>query len=191
MSGAGSGTETVSSGEGARTLTAADIAAAVNGEIRGDPTVRVSGVAPLNRAGATDLTFLAAERYAPLLAGRSPGVLLVSPELAESGSGAACTIVVANPQEALVALLPRLYRAPRRAPGVHHTAVIARGASIGRNVAIGPFAVVGAGAVIGDDSTIDAHVVIGDGVRIGASCHLFPHVTLYSGAVFGERVIAH
>ena len=83
MSGAGSDISTTDSGEGVRTLTAADIATVSGGELRGDPTVRVGAVAPLHRAGGNDVTFLAKSRYAPLLAERSPGVLLVTPALRE------------------------------------------------------------------------------------------------------------
>ena len=70
MSGDGSNPGSNSSGEGVRTLTAADIAAAAGGELRGDPAARVASIAPLHRAGPSDLTFLAAARYAPLLADR-------------------------------------------------------------------------------------------------------------------------
>jgi UDP-3-O-[3-hydroxymyristoyl] glucosamine N-acyltransferase len=80
---------------------------------------------------------------------------------------------------------------PRSAPGVHATAALGRGAQLGRNVSIGPYAVVGAGASIGDETVIDAHVVIGDGVSIGSRCHLYPGVTLYPGSTLGARVIAH
>jgi len=180
-----------SSGEGVRTLTAADIAAAAGGELRGDPTVRVSTVAPLNRAGPEDVTFLSSVRYAPLLADRSPGVLLVTPELAGTPGTPRSIVVVDKPQEALLGILPRLYQAHRAAPGIHPTACIGRGVTLGRDVAIGPYVVLGDGASVGDGTVIDAHVVVGAGVSVGANCHLFPSVTLYSGSTLGNRVIAH
>ena len=191
MSGAGNDIGTINSGEGVRTLTAADIAAAAGGEVRGDPAVRVSTVAPLHRAGADDLTFLAAARYAPLLAGRSPGVLLVTPELAATPGTPRCIVVVDKPMEALLGILPRLYHPRGHAIGIHPTASLGRGVHLGRDVAVGPFAVLGDGASLGDGTIIDAHVVVGPGVAIGAACHLYPGVTLYSGSTLGSRVIAH
>lgn len=179
------------SGEGVRTLTAADIAAAAGGELRGPGEVVVSMVAPIHRAQPHEVTFLGTARYAPLLASSEPGVLLVTPELAETPGRARARVVVANPQEALLSLLPRLYRAPHRAPGVDATVRIGRGARLGRDAAIGPFVVIGDGVRIGDGATIDAHVVIGDGVAIGDGCHLHPHVTLYPGTVLGDRVVVH
>jgi UDP-3-O-[3-hydroxymyristoyl] glucosamine N-acyltransferase len=190
VTGAGSD-GTTSSGEGARTLTAADIAAAVGGEVRGDPAVRVRAVAPLDRAGDDDLTFLASPRYAPLLASRSPGVLLVTPALATTPGSPRSVVVVEKPLEALIGILPRLYQPPRGTSGIHPTAVLGRGVSLGRDVAIGPYAVLGDGVSLGDGTVIDAHVVIGAGVSLGTHCRLFPGVTVYSGSEIGNRVIAH
>src|SRR5690606_20943117 len=134
---AGGAAETTTSGEGARTLTAADIAAAVGGELRGRGDVVVTAVAPIHRAGPRDLTFLASARYAALLASSRPGVVLVSPDLAETPGAAEARVVVKEPQEAMLALLPRLYRSPRRASGIDPTARIGRGVRLGRDVAIG------------------------------------------------------
>ena len=187
----GSENSTMSSGEGVRTLTAADIAAASKGEWRGDPDTRVAAVAPLHRAGPSDVTFLAAPRYAPLLAERSPGVLLVTPELAATPGTAQSVIVVAKPVEALLGILPRLYAMPQSTPGIHQSASLGRGVRLGKNVSLGPYAVLGDGATVGDNSVIDAHVVLGRGVSVGSSCHLFPSVTVYSGSTLGDRVIAH
>ncbi len=191
MSGSDGDRTKTNSGEGVRTLTAADIAAAVGGQVRGDPGARVGAVAPLYRAGQADLTFLAASRYAPLLADRSPGVLLVTPALSTTPGSPLSMVVVDKPMEALMGLLPRLYAAPRGTTGIHPTACLGRGVRLGKDVAIGPYAVLGDGVSVGDGTVIDAHVVIGEGVPVGAQSHLYPGVTAYAGAEIGNRVIAH
>ena len=192
MTAAGNDIGTISSsGEGVRTLTAADIAAAAGGELRGDPAALVASVAPLHRAGADDVTFLAAARYAPLLAGRSPGVLLVTPDLAGTPGSPRSVVVVDKPMEALLGILPRLYQPRGVTTGIHPSVSLGRGVTLGRNVAIGPYAVLGDGASVGDNTVIDPHVVIGAGVSVGADCHLFPNVTLYPGSSLGNRVVAH
>lgn len=191
MTSVGHSAESSRSGEGVRTLTAAAIAELSRGELRGDPTVLVMGVAPLHRAGEGDLTFLSTGRYAPFLAGRSPAVLLVTPELADVPGNAGARVICRKPQEALLELLPRLYAAPSREPGVHETARIGRGVQLGDDVAIGPYAVIGDGVSVGDRVTIDAHTVVGAGVSLGRDTHLYPHVTVYSGAVLGQRVVVH
>jgi UDP-3-O-[3-hydroxymyristoyl] glucosamine N-acyltransferase len=182
-----------SSGEGASTLTAADVAALVGGELRGDGSAEVRSVAPIDRAAAGDVTFLANARYARFLAEPRDGgpVLLVSPELAETPGGTAARIVVGKPQEAMLEVLPRLYRPASLASGIDPTARIGHGARIGRAVYLGPFVVIGEGAVIGDEARVEAHSVVGAGAQVGARSHLYPHVTIYSGSTLGERVIVH
>lgn len=191
MSAAGLDMSTTDSGEGVRTLTAADIAAASGGELRGDPTARVLTVAPLHRAGPDDLTFLASTRYASLLAERTPGVLLVTPGLSTTAGNQRSTVVVEKPLEVLLEILPRLYQEPRIAAGIHTGAVIGRGVALGKDVTIGPYVVLGDGVSIGDGTVVDAHVVLGAGVTVGSRSHLYPNVTVYSGTAIGNRVIAH
>ncbi len=178
-------------GEGPRVLTAAAIAAAVGGVLVGDPNAVVSATAPLDRAESHHLTMLVAARYAPLLATADVGVLLVTPELAETAGVARARITVAKPHEAMLALLPLLYPAPAHVADIHPTAVIGRGATIGDDVAIGPYVVIGAGARVGAGSSLHAHVSVGDGVEIGERCELFPGVTLYPGSQLHERVRLH
>jgi UDP-3-O-[3-hydroxymyristoyl] glucosamine N-acyltransferase len=173
-------------------LRVADVAAAVGGAVQGDPEHRVSGIAPLDRAGPTDLTFLASAKYARLLATCGAGAVLVTPELAETPGPCANRIVVAKPHDAMLQILPRLYRAPERPfIGVHATAVVDPSAQVDADVCVEAFAVIGRGARVGKGSWIGSHTVIGDGVELGSATHLFPHVTLYSGTRVGSRVAIH
>jgi UDP-3-O-[3-hydroxymyristoyl] glucosamine N-acyltransferase len=184
------GRHDVRGGGGPRTLTADAIAAAVGGELRGDGAAVDDAVAPLDRAELRHLSFLASAKYAGLAAERPVGVLLVTPDLAES-SRARATIVVANPHEAMLPLLPLLYPTPAVAPGIHPTAVLGRGIVLGGDVSIGPGVVLGDGARIGARSRLDPHVVVGAGVAVGDDCHLHAGVTLYPGTRLGDRVRVH
>jgi len=186
------GTTAVSGGgEGPRALTAAAIADAVGGILRGDGSAIVRGVAPLDRAERHHLTFLASARYEPLFATSEAGVALVAPELEDAPGKVLARIVVPAPHDAMLTLLATLYPAPPREAGVHQSAVIGRGARVGENVWIGPYAVVGDGARIGAGTRIDSHAVLGAGVTIGSDCHLYPGVCLYPGTTVGDRVRVH
>jgi len=177
-------------GEGLRTLTADAIAAAVGGTLDGDAQATVTAVAPLDRAEGHHLSFLANAKYAALAAERRVGVLLVTRDLAESGNAKA-RIIVDNPHEAMLPLLPLLYPAASQQPGIHPTAIIGRGVALGDAVPIGPGVVLGDGVTIGARTRLDAYVVIGDGVRVAEDCHLYPSVTVYSGTEIGPRVRVH
>jgi UDP-3-O-[3-hydroxymyristoyl] glucosamine N-acyltransferase len=178
-------------GEGGSVLTAAAIAELVGGKVHGDAGASVTSVASLDRARPGQLSFCGSARYAPLLAGTAASVVLVSPDVADEKSGAAARIVVDKPQDVLVSLLPRLYRAPERQPGVHPTVVIGRGARIGAEAVVGPYVHIGDGAVIGDRVTLDAHCTLGAGVVLANDVHLYPNVVAYSGTSVGNRVSVH
>ncbi len=178
-------------------LTAEAIARLVHGEVIGDGGVRLTGVAPLDRASAHDLTFLAHERYAPLLSSSEAGAVLISAELeaaANEGDAAqydGCRIVVERPYDAMLQAIPALYPPSPPATGVHPTAIIGAGASLGNAVSIGAYAVVEDGAVLGDGVRVGTHSTVGRGVRIGEGSWLGDSVTLYPGAEVGRRVRLH
>ena len=179
------------SGERACTLTARAIADIVGGELKGAELTEVSGVAPLARARPDQVTFLGDGRYAGMLAESSAGVVLVTPELAESTGNVPSRIVVATPQAALLKLLPKFYPEKSHAPSIDSTARIGRGVTLGSDVTLDPYCVIESGAVIGDGAWIGSNCFIGQGAVIGARSRLFPSVTLYAGAQLGERVTLH
>lgn len=178
-------------GERQQALTASAIAAAVRGELRGDPDIVVTGVAPLDRAERHHLSFLASASYVSIFAQCGAGVALVSRALAESPTLVSARVIVDDPHEAMLSLLASLHPEPAHVPGIHPTAVIGRGARVGEHVAIGPYVVVGDGARIGADTRVAAHTVVGAGVTIGNRCDLLPGVTLYSGTELHDRVRVH
>ncbi len=172
-------------------LTAADVAAATGGVLSGDSGTRVTGVAPLDRAGPTDVSFVAHARYAPLFAHSRAGVVLLSPELADLPGPSPARIVVAKPYDALVALLPRLYAPEPFLPGIHATAVVHPTAVLGHGVRVDAGAVIDAQAQIGDRAWIGPHAVVGAGASVGEDTRLYGHVVLYPGTVIGARGALH
>ncbi len=171
-------------------LTAGEIAELTGGRLVGDATRAIHAVAPLDRAGEGELSFLATPKYARLFATSRAGLTLVTPGLAEA-PGPAERVIVADPHDALLALLPRLYAQPARAPGVHPTAQLGRGVTLAPDATVEAYAVIGEGVHLGPRSWVGTQVVIGAGVAIGADVRLFPHVTLYSGTTLGDRVAIH
>jgi UDP-3-O-[3-hydroxymyristoyl] glucosamine N-acyltransferase len=179
------------SGDGSSTITAEAIAALVSGELVGDGTTAVSGVAPLDRADASQLSILSSGKYAPMMATTKAGVVLVDPEFRDAAGAPRARIIVKQPLEKLLSLLPRLYPQEPPAPGVASTARIGKGASLGERVSIGEYAIIGARAKLGNGVVIGPHCVVGDGVSIGEGARLWPGVTVYPGATLGARTVIH
>ncbi len=157
----------------------------------GDAQARVASIAPLDRARGDQLSFCGSPKYGPLMAASSAGVVLVSAQTADLPSPAAARVVVGNPHDALLSLIPRFYRLPERTPGIHPTAVLGRGVVLGAEPSIGPYVVLGDGAVLGDRVTVDAGTVVGAGAVLGDDVHLYPSVTIYANVRLGKRVTAH
>ena len=93
-------------GESEIVLTAASIADLVGGKLVGDGDAVITAIAPLDRAGARDLSFLATDRYAGQFAESRVGVVLIAPALANAEGPARTRIVVDKPHEALLRVLP-------------------------------------------------------------------------------------
>jgi UDP-3-O-[3-hydroxymyristoyl] glucosamine N-acyltransferase len=179
---------------GARGLTAAAVARLTGGTLAAgaDADRLVTRVTPLARAEADALAFYANVRYAAEFARTDAGVVLVAPDLVDApGAPGAVRVVVARPHEAMLAVLPALYRPGARAPGVHPTAVLGRGVELGDAVTVDAYAVLGDGARLGPGAWVGAHAVVGAGVVVGDASELRPHVTLYSGTELGSRVVVH
>ncbi|MEJ7811261.1 MAG: UDP-3-O-(3-hydroxymyristoyl)glucosamine N-acyltransferase [Gemmatimonadaceae bacterium] len=174
-----------------RSLTADAIAALTGGTVLGDRTTTIRGVAPLGRAEPSDVSFLTSARYLRLFAESRAGVVLVSPELADSPSGPSCRIVVARPHDAMLRLLPALYPIEVGEPGMHPTAILGRGVTLGAEVSIGAWTVIGDGVNLGDRVRLGSHCDIGAGVLVGDDSRLYAGVTLYEGTRVGKRVRLH
>lgn len=178
--------------EGSRELSVGDIAELVGGHVVGDATVRIRGVAPLESAAAGELALLADRRYARALPSCRAEALLISGSLADLAPELIPTRVVCDDAHVgLMKLLEHWYPEPRPVPGVHRTAVIGPGVSLGEDVSIGAYAVVEDGAAIGDRVVVGSHVSIGAGARIGADCRIHPQVVIYPGVEVGQRVVLH
>ena len=158
-------------------------------ELRGDAQVVIRRLNSLSAATAGDLAFLASKAYRRQLAGNGASAVILSPADAEGFDGNA--LVHSNPYAAY-ARLSALFetRLPARG-GVHSTAVVDVSASLGADVAVGPYAVIAAGVVIGDGTEIGAGCHIGADSEIGEGGLLHPGVTLYHGVSIGRRVVIH
>ena len=155
----------------------------------GDGEKELSGVAPLETAGASDLAFVGTRKAVQQAEASAAGCLLV-PE--EWPSPSYRTVIrVSEPRTAFARALNRFYPTTELKPGIHPTAVVADDVEIGAMVYIGPHAVVGNGTRIGVATSIGASTVVGKRVNLGEGCVLHPHVTIYDNVDIGRSTILH
>ena len=169
-------------------MTAAEIAALVGARIQGDPAVDLTGVAPLERATGSDLSFLSNPKYRDAALASGAGAVLASS--ADDLPGRT-VLVCADPYAAFAKVLRHWYPPREHPPGVHPSAVVEPGASVHPSAFVGPCAVVGRDTQVGEGSQVDAGCVLGRNCKLGRGCHLFPRVVLYDDTELGDRVILH
>src|ERR671919_1965305 len=111
-------------------MRASQIAELVGGEFDGATDPEITGVAPLDRASANELSFVAHPKYAAYLRQSGAAAVLVTDTLIPRGSTTLPRIVVPDVYRALADVLQRLYPQPVRGHGVDATARIGVGAQI-------------------------------------------------------------
>jgi UDP-3-O-[3-hydroxymyristoyl] glucosamine N-acyltransferase len=162
-----------------------EMAAALGCELAGDPGIEIRGVAGMEQAGPSDLTFLANPKYAHKVKHTRAGAILVTEPV--RGIPIA-SLVSANPYLDFARALELFYTAPRPPVGIHPLASVAASACFGEGASIGPFAVVGEKAVLGRNAVLHPHVVIYEGAQIGDDFYAHSHSAVREFCRVGHRV---
>jgi UDP-3-O-[3-hydroxymyristoyl] glucosamine N-acyltransferase len=179
-------------------LTVGEIATLTGAEPRPSTDLgrRISNVAPLDRAGPGDLTFLDNAKYVGELATTRAGVCLIGERFAQHAPSRVAALRAREPYRAFVTVARALFPSAQRpsslfgAEGVAAGAAVHAAARLESGVTIDPGAVIGPGAEIGAGSVIAANAVIGPGVRVGRNCSIGAGATIMH-ALIGDRVIIH
>lgn len=169
--------------------TLAEIAAIVQGEVVGDEHLVITGLSGVKEAKQGDLTFIAHPKYIPLSRTTKASAILTPRDVEVPGKPA---IRTENPSLAFSRIASLMYETDAFFPkGIHPTAVIAKDALIGKNVAIGPYTVIESRADIGDNTTIYSGCYVGHRTVLGKDCLVYPNVTIRERITIGDRVVIH
>jgi UDP-3-O-[3-hydroxymyristoyl] glucosamine N-acyltransferase len=172
-------------------FTAATIAGFLNGEIEGNPDIKVNTIAKIEEGQPGALSFLANPKYEHYIYETKSSIVLVNKSFVPSANIEATLIKVENSYEAFASLLRLVDQARPRKKGIHATAIIETTAKIGSDVFIGPFTYVGENCIISDGCSIYPHVYIGDNTKLGNNCTINPGVKIYHDCIIGESCIIH
>jgi UDP-3-O-[3-hydroxymyristoyl] glucosamine N-acyltransferase len=167
----------------------------LGGQLEGDENIEVAGIAPLDIAEASHITFLSNPKFRTQAAKTQAAALILSAAdnalIKDNYAGA--RVVTANPYAYFAKaaqFFEQLHAIPIQA-GIHPTAYVDPTAKIAATACIGPHVTVEANAVIGERCIIDAGCFLGRDVRIDEGTHIFPRVTLYANCKVGKRGIIH
>jgi UDP-3-O-[3-hydroxymyristoyl] glucosamine N-acyltransferase len=169
-------------------FTAAQIAKQLQGELVGDGSVQITGLAPADHARAGDLTFAENAAYFTAAEQSQAAAILVAGPFVSSSK---VLIRVANPRVALARLLPVFFPPESHPAGIHPSAVIADSARVDPTAHIGPHCRLGARVRLGARSVLMGGNDLRADCQLGDDVCLFPNVVLYRQTQIGHRVTIH
>ena len=165
-----------------------ELAQRISGEIHGDADPQIDGVAPLDRAGARQLSFLTNLRYREQAGASQAEAVLVAQGVDLPGR---LLLVHREPYLALARILEIYHPPPEKPSGIHPSSCVSADAKLASDVAVGAHAVVEAGARLEVGVVVAAGCVIGQDSRIGEHSELRANVVLYANTNVGKRCLIH
>ncbi len=167
----------------------------LGGQLMGDPNTEVFGIAPLDDANASHITFLSNPKLRTQAAHTQAAAIILSAENATAiGPEYRGARIVADNPYAYFARAAQWFAAEIAHPviaGIHSTAYVDASATIAATACIGQHVTIEAGAQVADHAVIDAGCFIGRNAKIGVGTHFFAHVTFHAGCEIGQRGILH
>jgi UDP-3-O-[3-hydroxymyristoyl] glucosamine N-acyltransferase len=152
----------------------------------GDP--EITGIAGIKTAKAGDLTFLGSTAFLQFVP-ESQATALITREAQPQFKGP--QILHKDPHFAYAKVALLFHKVDHGPKGVHPTAIIEEGVTLGKDVTIGAYSYVSRGSVIGDRVVLYPHVYIGQDVVIGADTVMHPQTVVYYGSRIGQRCLFH
>ena len=158
--------------------------------LRGDKAAKIKSVAPIDAAGADDITFLSNKKYADALKSSKAGFCILSEKSVDNAPETMALLVSDNPYASYAKIATAFYPDIKPQGSVSDGAHISASAKIGEGATIEAGAYVGDGASIGNNCYIASGAYIGNSVQIGNNCRIAHGVTLINSIV-GNDVIIH
>ncbi|MFZ5563259.1 MAG: UDP-3-O-(3-hydroxymyristoyl)glucosamine N-acyltransferase [Thermodesulfobacteriota bacterium] len=169
-------------------LTLEQIAEKVGGRVLGDPSVEISGAAPFESAGASDITLAGNAAFLKRIDDTGAGAVMVPADFTDSRRN---LVAVKNPAAAFARIRQLFETDGRRPAGIDPRAVIGCDFVCGRDVSIGPGVVVGDHVTLGDRVVLYPGVFLGDHVSVQDDGLIFANTSILRGCVLGNRVTVH
>lgn len=172
-------------------FTAKTIAEFLNGEIIGNPDVKVSTAAKIEEGTPGTISFLANPKYSKYLYTTKASIVIINKDF-EVEQEVSCTMIkVDDAYQAFASLLELQNQAKPVKTGVHDTAIIEENVKTGKDLYLGAYSYIGENTVVGNNVKIYPQVYIGDNVKIGDNSTIYAGVQIYESCVIGNDCVIH
>ena len=174
-------------------FTAEQIAEILQGEIVGDKSVTVKGLAKIEEGLPNALSFLSNPKYEEYVYTTQSSICIVNKTFEPSKElPSTLTLIKVQDAYACFAKLLEVYNnLSKKNPEIEPYSFIHSTSKIGEGLYLGSFSYISKNAEIGKNVTIYPNVFVGEGVKIGDNTTLHPNVIVYQDCQVGNNCILH
>ena len=164
-----------------------EIALLVNGEVVGDDSIVITGIAGIKEACEGDITFVANSKYLSFIEKTHASAIITPRDV----TGVHKPIIrTENPSLAFAKIVSSILPCEEKHPkGIHPTAIIGKDVSLGQDVAVGPYTVIEDNVSIGARTVIYAGCYVGYHTQIGSNTLIYSHISIREHVTIGNGVV--
>jgi UDP-3-O-[3-hydroxymyristoyl] glucosamine N-acyltransferase len=172
-------------------FSAQQIADFLQGEVVGNPEVKVNNLSKIDESIPGTLTFLSNPKYSHFAYDCKAAIILVNKDFIPEKPIAATLIKVDNAYQSLASLLQLVNSFKANKSGIEPLSYVAATAEIGASPYIGAFSYIGDHVKIGENVKIYPQSFIGDNVTIGNDVTIYAGARIYADCIIGNRCVIH
>lgn len=174
-------------------FSAEQIAGIIQGEIVGNSSVIVNGLAKIEEGSEGKLSFLSNPKYEEYIYSTGSSICIVNETFvpARELPSTLTLIKVENAYACFAKLLEFYDQMKRKQPKIEPNSYISELATVGKDLYLGANAYISDGVVIGNNVVIYPNSFIGDNVKIGNNTIIHPNVSIYSDCQIGSNCVIH
>ncbi|WP_020594595.1 UDP-3-O-(3-hydroxymyristoyl)glucosamine N-acyltransferase [Spirosoma panaciterrae] len=173
-------------------FTVKQIATLLGGEVAGNESLTITGLAKIEEGQPGDISFLSNLKYEPHLYTTQASAVIVDRSFEPKKPVASALIFVENSYSAFTRLLEEYHKQLIFARvGIEQPSYIGDGSQMGEQGYRGAFSYVGRNCQIGSNVKIYPHAYVGNNVRIGDNTIIHPGVRILDNCVIGRNCVIH
>jgi UDP-3-O-[3-hydroxymyristoyl] glucosamine N-acyltransferase len=174
-------------------FSAEQIAGILNGDILGNPEVKVTALSKIEEGTKGTLSFLSNPKYEEYIYSTGASICIVNKSFSASRElPKSLTLVQVDDAYACFAKLLDFYNQMRQKPAkIEQPSFVSESATLGEDIYLGAFAYISDGAKIGKNVKIYPNAFIGENVEIGDNTIIYPSATIYADCKIGKNCIIH
>jgi UDP-3-O-[3-hydroxymyristoyl] glucosamine N-acyltransferase len=173
-------------------FTLEQIALMLNGEIKGDKSLKINQLAKIEEGSKGSISFLANLKYEQYLYSTKSSAVIVDKTFEPKKDYTTTLILVDNAYASFTVLLQEYQKIlAQNKKGIEQPSFISETAKIGQDVYIGAFAYIGSNCSIGNNTKIYPNVSISDSCVIGKNCTIYSGAIIYHNTIMGDGCTIH